>query len=236
MSSRRQARADRRRQAQRQAQLRNLGLIAVGAVIVVGLLIWNNIRPVGDINIPAQRDHPMQDGNALGDPNAPVVIEEFSDFQCSHCRDFYEQTEQALIDTYVATGQVRLIYRSFGNFLGSESKNSAEGAYCAGDQGDFWGFHDIVFENYSTNDTGGYSDRRLVAFAEQLGLNTETFEDCLQSGKYSATVDQDQVDGNELGIQGTPGFVVNGETHLRGNQPFSEFVRVIEAELAAGGN
>lgn len=234
-----------REKRQRQARLQRwgmIGIIVVGAVFIAAALIYPNLKPVGEVASPDPVERPMVSDNAMGDPNAPIKIEEYSDFQCPFCARFYEDTEWQIAESYVADGTVYFVYRSFGDFIGSESKAAAEAAYCAGDQNKFWEYHDILFANQTGENVGAYSNRRLQAFAEELSLDMDTFNSCLNSGKYSSRVDQDRVDGTAAGVTGTPAFVltytVNGEEKTRfisGAYPFSEFQTQIEGALAEMG-
>jgi protein-disulfide isomerase len=241
MSKRQQMRAKRERQARVQ-QLGMIGIIVVGALLVAAALIYPNFKPVGDIATPDPGEHPMANENAMGDPNAPIRIEEFSDFQCPYCARFHEETEWQLANSYVADGTVHLVYRSFGDFIGPESKAAAEAAYCASDQDKFWEYHNILFANQTGENVGAYTDRRLQAFAEALSLDMDAFNSCVSSGKYSDRVNQDRVDGTTAGVTGTPAFLitytVNGEEKQRfiaGAYPFSEFQTQIEEALVEMG-
>ena len=241
MSKRQAMRAKRERQARMQ-RFGIIGIIVVGALLVAAALIYPNLKPVGDIVTTDPGEHPMANDNAMGDPNAPIKIEEFSDFQCPYCARFHEETEWQLANSYVADGTVYLVYRSFGDFIGSESKAAAEAAYCAGDQDKFWDYHNILFANQTGENVGAYTDRRLGAFAEALSLDMDAFNDCFSSGKYSDRVNQDKVDGTAAGVTGTPAFsityTVNGEQKQRfiaGAYPFSEFQTQIEGALVEMG-
>ena len=241
MSKRQAMRAKRQRQARMQ-RLGMIGIIAVGALLVAAALIYPNVKPVGEVAAADFGERPMVNDNAMGDPNAPITIEEFSDYQCPYCARFSEETEAQIADTYVATGKVYFIYRSFGNFIGPESKAAAEAAYCAGDQNKYWEYHDILFANLTGENVGAFTDRRLVTFAEALSLDMDAFNDCFNSGKFSDRADQDYLDGNAAGVTGTPAFLitykVNGEEKQRfiaGAYPFSEFQTQIDEALAEMG-
>lgn len=231
-SSKRQARLERRRSQQRQGQAKWLVYIVVGAVVLTGLLILS-----GQISRPHVNAYTQKNGMTLGDPAAPVTIIEFADFQCGHCLGSYNTTERPLIEQYVDSGQATYTYQIVG-FLGSESVEAAEAAYCAADQNFFWEYHDIVFApvNYSTQNSGGYSEANLLAFAGQIsGMDVAAFTQCLTSHEKLAVVDQAAADATTLGIGGTPGFVING-TVLSGEQPLSVLQSAIEAALAAAGS
>ena len=241
MSKRQAIRAKRERQARMQ-RFGMIGIIVAGALLVAFALIYPNLKPVGEVATVNSGERPMVNDNAMGDPNAPIKIEEFSDYQCPYCTRFYEETESQIADTYVADGTVYFVYRSFGNFIGPESKAAAEAAYCAGDQNKYWEYHDILFANQTGENVGAYTDRRLGAFAEALSLDVDAFNSCFDSGKYSDRVEQDYLDGSAAGITGTPAFyftyMVNGEEKHRliaGAYPFSEFQTQIEEALVEMG-
>lgn len=240
--SKRERRRERRRHAQQRSRMWTILGVVVVAGILAFLLIWPNLRPVGEIIVPDTVERPQVQANATGDPSAPITIVEYGDFQCPFCRTFYKETEAELVEEYVATGKVRFVYRSFGEFIGPESRASAEAAYCAGDQGKFWEMHDIIFENQTGENVGAFSNRRLVAFAETLGLDMDEFRTCFNGGTYASRVEQDFLDGRAAAIQATPSFVltyvVNGETRtrlLQGAQPLSQFQVEIDAALAEMG-
>ncbi len=238
--SKRQLLREKRAREQQRNRLISIGAIVVGALLVAWIMI-SSLKPatVADF-VPLER--PNADFNAAGDPNAPITITEFSDYQCPYCARFSEQTEQQLIETYVATGKVYFIYRSFGLFIGPESQAAAEAAYCAGDENKYWEFHDILFANHTGENVGDYSDRKLQAFAGKVGLNMDAFNSCLNSGKYAERATQDGIDAQAAGINSTPSFlityVVNGEPRskiIQGAQSFSAFQAEIEAALAEMG-
>ncbi len=225
MSKRKQIREMRRKKAQRQ-RMAFIGIVVGIVLIFAAMIIYQNNRPVELVSITPQ-PRPDASFNAMGDPNAPVRVEEFSDYQCPYCRLFYENYEQFFVDNYVKTGKVYFVYRSMGNFLSDnlnraygtsnrESILSAQAAYCAGDQDMFWEYHDTLFANQTGEGVGDYDKKNLLAMAENLGLDVKTFEQCLDSEKYKAQAEQDAADGAAYGITGTPSFVVfwtvNGET------------------------
>ena len=243
MSKRQMMREKRQRQARLQ-RFGMIGIIVVGALLVAAALIYPNLKPIGEIVTPAASatQHPMAQGNAMGNPDAPIKIEEFSDFQCPFCARFHNETESLLVNAYVTNGTVYFVYRSFGDFIGPESGASAEAAYCAGDQDKYWEYHDILFANQTGENIGAFSNRRLQAFAKALSLDTGAFNSCLNSGKYADRVAQDGVDAKAAGVTGTPAFLltysVNGEQKQRfinGAVPYSQFQTEIEGALAEMG-
>ena len=171
-------------------------------------------------------DYYDADDPMIGDPDAPVTIVEFSDFQCPFCSRFYSQTYLALKEDYVDTGKVNVVFRDFPLSFHPEAEPSAIAAECANEQGEFWAFHDLIFENQ-----GSLSASSYLEWAEQIGLDMDQFSDCVDSQKYKSEVAADYNDGGRLGITGNPGFFVNGQL-VTGAQPYSVFASAIEAELA----
>lgn len=236
--SKRQLLREKRRREQQRNRLLSIGAIVLGALAVFAVMVLPSLMPV-DITKITPFERPNADFNAAGDPDAPIKITEYSDYQCPYCARFVEQTEEQLVQTYVASGQVYFVFRSFGLYIGPESQAAAEAAYCAGDENKYWQYHDILFANNTGENVGDYTTRKLQAFAEALELDMTAFNSCLSSGKYTERVTQDGVDGQAAGITATPSFVityvVNGEPKskiIQGAQVFSAFQTEIEAVLA----
>lgn len=242
--SKRQQRRDQIARQERRTRLITIGLIAAGAAFLVFAVIWPQFRPVVDVVSVEPGTHPNADDNSMGDPNAPIVMEEFSDFQCPFCERFHQETEPLLRQYYIDTGKVRFVYRSMGNWVsgniggGTESQDSALAAYCAGDQDKFWEMHAHLFANVLGENAGSFTDERLKLIAETTGLDMDQFNSCYDSGKFEDRVQQDFEDGQAADINGTPGFLitytVNGEEKTRridGAQPFNVFQQELEAAL-----
>jgi len=247
--SKRQERREKIRQQETRGRLITLGLITIGAALLVFAFIWPSLRPIADVVTVDPGTHPNPNDNAMGDPNAPIKIEEFSDFQCPFCERFHEDTEPLLRQYYIDTGKVLFVYRSMGNWVSqniggvkTESQDAAAAAYCAGDQNKFWEMHAALFGNVLGEDAGSFTDQRLQAIAETVGLDMNAFNSCYSSGKFDDRVQQDMQDGIAAGVNGTPGFLVtwtvNGETKsqlISGAQPFNEFQVQLEAALSEMG-
>jgi len=210
MSKKQELRDLRAKRARTQKIFMILGLTLV--VLAVALvIIYPSIKPIGDINDAKVITRPDQISfNTVGDPNAPIKIVEFSDFQCPWCQYFTENVEQEFLNKYVATGKVYFEYRSMGLFIGQESVQAIKAAYCAGDQNKFWNMHDIIFSNHNGENIGDYTDQRLQAFAEKIGLDMAAFDECYSSNKYDSLINSDQAAGTDFGVQGTPSIVING--------------------------
>lgn len=241
-TSKRQQRREQIRRKEKQNRLITIGVIALAALFVAFLIIYPSMKPVGSVVVPPNFERFNADFNAAGNPDAPITITEYSDFQCPYCRLFYQGTESALEKQFVETGQVYFVYKSMGKFIGSESKAAAEAAYCAGDQGKFWQMHDILFSNQTGENVGAFSKNRLDAFVDKIGLDRNAYDSCFSSGKYSSRADQDQKDATASGVRATPSFVlsyeVNGEKKERlieGAQDIDVFSQEIQAALAEMG-
>lgn len=169
------------------------------------------------------------DDPVKGSEDAPVVIIEFSDFQCPFCKRFYSQTLSQIEEEYVQTGKARLVYRDFPlSQIHPNAQKAAEAAECADDQGKFWEYHDTLFEDQ--NGWSSVGESKFKEYASDLGLDTQKFNSCLDSGKYRDEVQNDLRDGQNNGVSGTPSFFINGKKVV-GAQPFSTFQQAIESEL-----
>jgi protein-disulfide isomerase len=160
-----------------------------------------------------------------GPERATVTIVEFSDFHCPYCRSV-QPTLQQLLAKYPT--EVRLVYKHYPiDNLHPQARRAAEAAWCAGQQQKFWQFHDVVYANPPDG-----SDRKLTEMATTAGLDLKAFGACLASGKGQAVVQAHIDEGTHYGVQGTPGFFVNGR-FVSGAIPFAAFAEIIDEELAA---
>ncbi|WP_067567037.1 DsbA family protein [Nocardia acidivorans] len=173
---------------------------------------------------------------ALGKVDAPVVMVEYSDFQCSFCRTFGRTIEPKLISKYVEQGVLRIEWRNFPIF-GQESENAARAAWAAAQQGRFWEFHHAVQTGApEKKNTGALTPDRLADFAEQAGVpNMTRFRADQESPAAAAAVQRDAAEAYSLGASSTPTFLVNGRPVL-GAQPIEQFSAVIDAAAKAAGN
>jgi len=166
----------------------------------------------------------------LGRDDAPLTMEMFGDFQCPVCGEFARTSEPTLVSQYVDTGKVKFVWRDFA-WIGDESYLSAQAARCAGQQGHFWAYHDYLFANQHGENLGAFSQQNLVAFAGTLGLDSDSFGKCMNSGVEPTAVQASIRNAVSLGINVTPAFVVNGELHI-GEPPASRLNAFVESYLA----
>jgi protein-disulfide isomerase len=206
-----------------------LGPQAGGILSEVNITLNGTVQPPQMGNVTP---YPQQKANSMGDPNAPVKIIEYGDFQCPFCRRFWQQTEPQIIETYVKTGKVYFEYDSFA-FLGPESTTAAEAAYCAGEQRKFWEYHDILFASGTGENVGDFTAEKLSRYAASIGLEADQFDACLTSEKYGAQVKQDMQAAKASGVHATPSFLINGRL-VEGAQPFAAFQKIIDDILSSG--
>jgi len=159
----------------------------------------------------------------LGNENAPITIIVYSDFQCPYCQRGYYTMEQ-VIDEYGEN--LKAIFKNFPLSFHEYAEKAAEAGECANDQGMFWELHNLMYKN---NQALTVED--LEGYAADLGLDTETFNTCLESGEKEAEVAKDMEDGVSAGITGTPTFFINGQM-LVGAQPYESFAAIIDGILA----
>lgn len=119
-------------------------------------------------------------------------------------------------------------------FLGQESFWAAEASECAGEQDAFWEYHDILFASQAGENRGAFNKENLRGFAEELGLDMNAFNECLDSGRHSEFVREQVAAAQSIGVRSTPAFLINGQP-IVGAQPFEAFQQVIEGKLAESG-
>ncbi len=219
--------------------------ILVGALIIAGTLIYvfgpgkNQAAGPGELEVPAGSPPAIGDDYVLGDPNAPVTIIEFGDYQCPFCGRFFSQTEPQIIENYIKTGKAKMVYKDLiiiDGFIagGQESTNSAMAANCAGEQGKFWEYHDLLFETETADgkeNNGNLTKNLFVNLARKLGLNEGNFTSCFDSKKYLAEVEGDTREAQgSLPQLSTPATFVNSKL-VSGAVPYEQFASVIEEEL-----
>jgi protein-disulfide isomerase len=159
----------------------------------------------------------------LGPEGAPVTIVEFSDFQCPYC----QQSVKVLKELRQGYGeQIRPIYRDYPGPNHRYASQAAEAARCAGEQGKFWEYHDLLFDRQSAENGWDFH-----ALAKELGMNQQPFAACLNSGRFRENIGSSIRDGMKLGITSTPTFFINGRP-LVGAQSLANFRAVIDPLLA----
>ena len=176
----------------------------------------------------------------IGNPDAPITIIEFSDFQCPFCARFYTQTLPLIYEEYIDQGKVKLVFRDYPiQSIHPNAVPASVASECANEQGKFKDMHDMLFENQNQWSRQETADALSLfsQYATEIQLEQETFDSCLTSGKYIEEIQKDLADGQNYGVSGTPGFFVGndqiGFVQIKGAQPFDSFKKVIDAQLDA---
>lgn len=169
----------------------------------------------------------VDDDPSFGPADAPVTIVEFSDFYCGFCTRFATETLPLLRERYGEN--IRFVYRDMPIIAGQASIDAAVAGNCAFAQDKFWEFHDILFSN-----NGARSRDNYISFAQELGMNGETFTSCLDDTSLMNEITLDVIDGQSAGVNATPKFFINGKV-ISGAQAYETFVVVIDAELEKAG-
>ncbi len=193
-----------------------IGAIAA-AIVIAGLLVFLN-RPgssAGDAEFVAREHDAPVNGTVMGDPNAPVRIIEYGDYQCPFCQDFFQNVEPTLLEEYVETGKATFEFRNYA-FIGPESQQAAEAALCAADQNQFWPFHDILYLRQGRENSGVFSDSNLKSYAREVadgvdGFDYDAWESCFDADTYEAQVIEENQTASSSGVGSTPTILVNGQ-------------------------
>jgi protein-disulfide isomerase len=180
--------------------------------------------PAGPVNVSAG-NYPIK-----GNSNAKVTVIEFADFRCPFCEQWFQNVEPNLIKDYVDTGKIKFTFRNYA-FLGPASTLAAEAGECANDQGQFWAFHDYMYQHQpDESDTSMYTNDNLSQIAGNLGMDSSQFATCLSSKDTSDKVAKDLSEGSAAGVSGTPTTFVNGVA-IVGAVPYTQIKQAIDADL-----
>ena len=201
------------------------GLIGAAVLVVAGIFALGGASSAPAAGVVAS-PRPV-----LGNAAAAVVIREYGDFQCPSCGAFARLVEPQIRTAYIDTGKVRLEWHDFA-WIGQESRDAANAARCAGDQGRFWEFHDLLYRSQGGENSGVFSKDHLKAFGAGLGLDAAAFNACVDSGSHLDAVAADFADVSAKGFNGTPTFLI-GSQRIVGAQPFAVFQAAIDAALAS---
>ena len=220
-------------------------VLAFAAGVLLGYAMWgfqpaggqgNAAQTAGQIsslvaNAPATEapqfkryNIPSEGFPAIGPQDAPITIVEFSDYQCPFCRRWHQEVYEPLLAAY--PGKIKLVYRNLPlTSIHPDAFGAAEAAMCAGEQDAYWPYHEKLFssENLGT--------QVYTQYAQQLSLDIDKFQACLQDQKYKAAIEADSDFAVNLGVRSTPTFFINGLAVV-GAQPLDVFKQVIDKELA----
>lgn len=211
-------------------------LIAIPVVIIIGIVTvyYESESAVDKSNLGVQRHLGTVDTSMgspiLGNINAPITIIEFGDYQCPQCDRWFHEVRPSIEDNYIKTGKANLIFVDLA-FFGPDSTKAAEATYCAADQGKYWEYHNILYSNQGSINSGWASSGNLKIFAFQIGLNMDLFGACLDEDTYKKRVEHNIQVAKNSGANETPTFIIiNTEVQqeITGAQPFSAFKQTID--------
>ena len=174
---------------------------------------------------PSPEIHVNTAGPYKGSQDAPVVLVEFSDFQCPACKQASGVVRQLAADY---GDKLKVVYKHMPLTMHKQAFPAAQAAVCSGEQGKFWEMHDLLF---ALTDLSGSA---LQSYAAKLGLDADKFAQCMASEESRAAVESDLKEGQAAGISGTPSFVLNGRL-LKGGRRVEDFKALIDAELQRAG-
>ncbi len=210
----------------------------IAAVVIIAIAASYGLQPESQtLNLDMDQMHgtvkTAMGSPILGDPNAPITIVEFGDYQCHQCYNWYHNTKPAIYENYIETGKANLVFVDLA-FLGRHSPLAAQASYCAEEQGKYWEYHDLLYQSQEGIDNGWANSERLKAFAFNLGLDIDLFNSCLDSGKFSKRVQFNINEAKSHGATGTPTFLIvgsNGQQKIGGAQPYAVFKNILDSMI-----
>jgi protein-disulfide isomerase len=223
-----------------------LGVVGVLVAVFIGLAVVATRGESGSKLAEKIDDSaatlPQQNGFSIGSSEAPLVLQVYEDLQCPFCVKFTAEIEPTLIDEYVGTGKLRIEFRNFP-ILGNESFAAAEAVTCAAEQNRAW---NLVLALYSLQananqvdseklNVGRFDREGLLDAARQASIDRTALETCLEGGSALDTVTEHLQEGSRAGIEGTPGFVLNGQRLAGAPSDLAAWRSFLDGQLAAAG-
>jgi protein-disulfide isomerase len=203
-----------------------IGIGVAAIALVAGFIVFQSATS-SDAKVPVKST--AGEGRILGDPDAPVTVIEYADFQCPVCKRAETSVIAQLEKDYVEKGTVNIEFRNFA-FIGQESFNAAQAAEAARDQGKFWEYHDALFNAQGRENGGNYTYPKLVELARQVGLDVAKFEETLTNNVHLEAIQKESDDAKASGVNSTPTFFV-GDKMIAGVKPYNEFKAAIAEAL-----
>ena len=211
-----------------------MSLYYLSIPIIIGIIVGGVLGTYGissndsEIITPAKL---IENGSPfLGNPDAPITILEWGDYQCTFCYKFHQNTLKIIDEDYIKTGKVKMVFKDFP-LNGPDSKLAAEASYCAQDQQKYWQYHDELYRNWGGERTGWITREALSEFAQTVNLDIEKFNECLDDSKHESRVNSLYEFGNNIGVDATPSFLVFNDQEIikiRGNQPLEVFLKTFD--------
>jgi protein-disulfide isomerase len=213
-------------------EARDLALDGYPYFIIEGQPLDGSVPNALAIALSLPMDVPANGAIAFGDPDAPITIIEFTDYQCPFCTRHYEETLPLLMENFVNTGKVYYVIRDFPlTSIHPQAVEAAEAARCAGKQGAYEEMHDLLFSRQAEWAGNENATAVFTGYAEGLGLDMDSFSQCLESGEMETAVLADMNEGASFGVSGTPAFFINGIL-VSGALPYESFEQGLNGMLA----
>ena len=216
--SKREMLREKRKQQKRQKTITFILIAAAGVLLIAALIFLPKL-------FTKASKYENTNQFSIGDPNAPVSVVEFSNYGCSHCRDFSENAEADFIATYVDTGKVYFTYVNIP-YNDEGYLAASEASYCAAEQNLFYEYKEQVFTYVGYTDA--FSVENLIKYAKAAGLDTNAFTTCMESDAYAQSYLDDYAYAEEIGLQGTPSFLINGEELVYASQLNEALDKIIQ--------
>ena len=212
-------------------------LLGVVALLGGGALFFaSRDKPAAGLTWSGAAPEPATDGfngYTLGSDSAPVKIIEFLDFECPACQNFAAIQMPTIRKQLIETGKVQWRTRDYPLSIHAYSRFAAHAAQCAGEQGKFWEMHDQLFADHSWAQTGRDPSRLFRRMAGQAGLDVAHYDECMASARYAGRIEASRLEGDRVGVNGTPSFFVNGRM-VGGGVPTSDQLKaIVDGILAA---
>ena len=208
------------------------------SIVIISVIVAYSSYSVETKNLDARTHGTVSTtmgSSILGNSSAQITIVEFGDYQCHQCYNWFHNTKPIVFQNYVDTGKANFVFMDLA-FLGEDSPKAAQASYCAEDQGKYWEYHNQLYTAQEPQiDNGWANSEQLKAFAFSLGLDMESFDSCLDSGKYAKRVQYNIAEAKKLGASGTTTFFIVGpngqQQKLVGAQPYSVFKQVLDSMI-----
>ena len=200
---------------------------AIIGILFASLLAFNTSEIPTNVSI-LNKENLLKGTTILGDPNAEITIIEFGDYQCTFCYKFHKETMNKIYEKYVIGGNVNFGFKDFP-LNGEPSIMASEASYCAQEQGEFWQYHNTLYNNWGGENTGWITEDSLLMFAKDSNLKLEEFDSCMKNSKFRQKVLDNEQFAKEININATPSFLIfsgNEVYRIIGAQPFEKFEQV----------
>ena len=206
-------------------------LIPIIVGVILGVYLTNNfaLNSINEQSLLTKSQLIKNDSPTIGFTNAQISIVEFGDYQCTFCYKFHQNTLNDIKTEYIDTGKANYVYRDFP-LNGASSILAAEATYCANEQGKYWEYHNILYNNWAGENTGWFNTDSLEGFGAEINLNISEFNRCLNTHKYYQMIIDNENYAKQIGINATPTFLIfDNDKLIRiiGAQQLKEFQNVI---------